>query len=207
MNLPKNWSQVSVGMFQEMYPYLTSDLPLREKVVGIISVSTGKSVDYVKNNNSLEELVKIAGKVEFLESFKDLTKVKTNFKLDKRYTTEVDFRKMKAAQYIDFGEQLKACKGDEYFIIKNMHKILACTLIERKRFKRLEYDGEGMKERAEEIKQKMSIKDAYPLCVFFCSYFQELTRVMEDYGNKQILKANGIIEAVLQDWQKDGVGT
>jgi hypothetical protein len=84
-----------------------------------------------------------------------------------------------------------------------LHKILSCVIVpdERKAFgwKKGKYNGERHQEISEAIRDKMSIKYAYPIALFFWTISHELIATMKDYGSSQLVKAQEILKEVEKD--------
>lgn len=210
LKIPKSWDSITVGKFAELYPALTSDGKLVERVPALISILCGVPLDDVKKI-SIEDYKKISKHLEFLNDFNDLEAAPKTFKIDgQRYHINWNINEMSGAQYMDFMHFLKESNNNDFLIIQNMHKILSCIVIpdERKAFgwKKGKYNGEKHKEVSEIIRDKMSIKYAYPCALFFWNLSRELTPIMNDYGKSQLKKAEEILKQVEKDL-KDGDGT
>ena len=210
LKIPKNWDGITVGKFAELYPALTSDGKLVERVPALISVLSGFPLDDIKKI-SIEDYKRIAKHLDFLNDFEGLNKMPDSFKIDgHRYHIDSDINKMTGAQYMDLMHFLGGCNNNDFLIIQNLHKILSCIIIpdEKKAFgwKKGKYNGEKHKEISEAIRDKMSVKYAYPIAVFFWNLSQELMPIINDYGNSQLKKAEELLKQVEKDL-KDGDGT
>lgn len=210
LKIPKNWDAITVGKFAQLYPVLNSDNTLVKRVPALISVLSGIPLDEIKKIN-IEDYKKISKHLQFLNAFDELKEMPNTFKIDgHRYHINVDINKMTGAQYMDLMHFLKECNNNEFLIIQNMHKILSCVIIpdEKKAFgwKKGKYNGERHKEISETIRDKMSVKYAYPIAVFFWNLSQELIKITHDYGKSQLEKAQAILKEVEEDL-KDGDGT
>jgi hypothetical protein len=86
---------------------------------------------------------------------------------------------------------------------------LSCIIIpdEKKAFgwQKGKYNGERHKEISEAIRDKMSVKYAYPIAVFFWNLSQKLMPIISDYGSNQLKKAEELLKQVEKDL-KDGDG-
>ena len=210
IKIPKNWDSITVGRFAELYPVLTSDGKLVERVPALISVLSGLPLDDIKTI-SIGDYKRIAKHLEFLNEFQGLKEMPDTFKIDgQRYHINTNINKMTGAQYMDLMHFLKECNNNDFLIIQNLHKILSCVIVpdERKAFgwKKGKYNGERHQEISEAIRDKMSIKYAYPIALFFWTISHELIATMKDYGNNQLAKAQEILKEVEKDL-RDGDGT
>ncbi len=210
MKIPKNWDGITVGKFAELYPVLTSDGKLVERVPALISVLSGFPLDDIKKI-SIEDYKRIAKHLDFLNDFEGLNKMPDSFKIDgHRYHIDTDINKMTGAQYMDLMHFLGECNNNDFLIIQNLHKILSCIVIpdEKKAFgwKKGKYNGEKHKEISETIRDKMSVKYAYPIAVFFWNLSQKLMPIISDYGSNQLKKVEEILKQVEKDL-KDGDGS
>ena len=209
LKIPKNWDGITVGKFAELYPVLTSDGKLVERVPALISVLSGFPLDDIKKI-SIEDYKRIAKHLDFLNDFEGLNKMPDSFKIDgHRYHIDTDINKMTGAQYMDLMHFLGECNNNDFLIIQNLHKILSCIVIpdEKKAFgwKKGKYNGERHKEISEAIRDKMSVKYAYPIAVFFWNLSQKLMPIINDYGSSQLKKAEELLKQVEKDL-KDGDG-
>jgi len=210
LKIPKNWDGITVGKFAELYPVLTSDGKLVERVPALISVLSGFPLDDIKKI-SIEDYKRIAKHLDFLNDFEGLNNMPDSFKIDgHRYHIDTDINKMTGAQYMDLMHFLGECNNNDFLIIQNLHKILSCIVIpdEKKAFgwKKGKYNGEKHKEISEAIRDKMSVKYAYPIAVFFWNLSQKLMPIISDYGSSQLKKAEELLKQVEKDL-KDGDGT
>jgi len=203
LKIPKNWDGITVGKFAELYPVLTSDGKLVERVPALISVLSGFPLDDIKKI-SIEDYKRIAKHLDFLNDFEGLNNMPDSFKIDgHRYHIDTDINKMTGAQYMDLMHFLGECNNNDFLIIQNLHKILSCIVIpdEKKAFgwKKGKYNGEKHKEISEAIRDKMSVKYAYPIAVFFWNLSQKLMPIINDYGSSQLKKAEELLKQVEKD--------
>jgi len=210
IELPTSWDGITVGKFQELYPVLESDGKLVERVPAMISVLSGVPLEDVKKI-SLNDYKTISKSLKFLDELETLRDIKDDFKVGKvKYAIDLDINNMSGAQYMDFMHFLNECKGESSLVMRNLHNLLSCVIIEKKRkgFKWIkgEYDGSTIEERRKLIKEVMPISLAFPIAVFFWNLWEQLTRDMEDYGKNKLKKAKRIMEEVETDLLKYGAG-
>ncbi len=208
IKIPKDWDAVTVGNFAELYPVLSSDATLIERVPALLSVLSGQPLDDIKKI-SIEDYKRLNKHLSFLNEFDKLKEMPETFKIDGvRYHIETDIHKMTGGQYMDLMHFLKECNNSDFLIIQNLHKILTCIIIrdEKKAFgwKKGKYNGELFAEVSEAIRTKMSIRYAYPIALFFWNLWAELIKSMTDYGNNQLTKAEAILGEVAKDLSNGG---
>jgi hypothetical protein len=165
----------------------------------LLAEITGKSFDEVESL-PLGELYSQLRELDSLESLPSDAKVNMKFKADgKRFIIKWRQQDLTAEQYIDASH---FCKEPDK-IIHNIHNILASISVERGLFKELPYSGETHKERAEAILNTMTIKQAYPIMVFFCEYYKMLTDNTLTYIQEE---AEKIVQEVKQHFTAVGDG-
>ena len=139
-------------------------------------------------------------KFEVNDTLDSNAKVKMKFKLGgKKYIILWRQQDMTAEQYIDASH---FCK-DQTNIVHNIHNILASLAVERTWWKNKPYSGETHKERAELFKREMRIKDAYPVMVFFYTYFKKLDDNTLTFLEKEAAKVK---EVLGKRFTQSGVG-
>ena len=108
------------------------------------------------------------------------------------YKIDTEIMKITAAQFIDASAFSKEAQ-------KDLHKFLAVFLRPMTwRFgKALNYDGKLHKEISDEVFEKMKMKDAQPLLVFFCKVLQELSIHIGTYLTEEV-------EGIVKDLQRSG---
>ncbi len=150
-------------------------------------------IEYIKNlpysifNDYVIQLKNIE---DSLKGFK----VKRKVKIGKTwYKVDVDILKITAAQFIDASAFSKEAQ-------KDLHKFLAVFLrpMTWKFGKASNYDGKLHKEISDEVFEKMTMKDAQPLLVFFCKVLHGLSIHIGTYLEQEV-------EMIVKDLQKSGV--
>ena len=180
---------------------LISDLetdPIQRKVKMLAEIS-GKSVDEIESM-PIEKMIKHLKDLENIENIATLSKVKMKFKVgSKRFECIWKPQELTAAQYVDVTH---FCK-DQDAIVSNIHNILAAICVEVKWFKRTKYDGVKHKEVANLFLNKMKISQAYPIMVFFCKFYQELSNSILICLEKEVAEVKELAEKHLKS---DGDG-
>lgn len=164
-----NWSKITVGQYQQIYPILLEDKWTRlDKLTKVISIVTGKTEDEVDSMpmNALKDYEDI---FTMPEVGKPLGNIKVNGRM---YRLVWDVQKLPAARYIE-GKTFS-----QEGIIPNLHSIMASCVMPQKRFlwwwKDAKYDASKHAEYANDMKD-VPFVFAYNACVFFCKVFVSWT--------------------------------
>lgn len=194
-----NYDQLTIKQFLQckMIADLEPDLVLRN--MKLYSEISGTPLDEVEALpfNILFEKLKGLNEIEVIPQD---GKVKMRFKLGgKKWAIKWRQQDLTGEQYID---ATHFCK-DQKNIVNNIHNILASITNERTWLKELPYDGNTHKERADLFFNEMKMKDAYPIMVFFCKYYQMLTDNMLTY---LVEKSGQTLKEVEEHFTKNGVG-
>jgi hypothetical protein len=155
----------------------------------------------------IDELTNALKVFNDIETLTSNTKVKMKFKVKgRRFECIWQTQKMGANQYID---ATSFCK-EEKDIVNNIHNILASICVERTWYgKKLKYNPENHKEIADLFYNHMKIKQAYPILLFFCKYFEELVNNIQIYLEEKSQKAVKLANSnsqVVEHLKKNGVG-
>jgi len=199
ITLPTDWSDISIGKFQEIYAILKMpDGLVLEKDIKILAVLTGQSEEVI-GNVDMDDYAFMMNKITFINQFPSADHIPTQVKFDGvKYNLQMKMEKLKLAQYIDL--ELLSKTQDE--IIYNMHKILAIFMSDSKT-----YSTEDMIRRADIFKAKMTIDVAYPITVFFYLHFTHLLNAtlnyLESEANKQVKQLNEMLPTTTR---RDGSG-
>ena len=112
---------------------------------------------------------------------------------------------------MSFTTYLKGFADNPNVHIDQMPDILASVIFPvDKNNKVLAIEPSYFRNLADDIRNTMSIEDAYPIAVFFCNLSASLTKCMQDYLSQKLEKMteqskNAILE-VVKDLESDGVG-
>jgi len=131
ITLPTDWSDISIGKFQEIYAILKMpDGLVLEKDIKILAVLTGQSEEVI-GNVDMDDYAFMMNKITFINQFPSADHIPTQVKFDGvKYNLQMKMEKLKLAQYIDL--ELLSKTQDE--IIYNMHKILAIFMSDSKTY-------------------------------------------------------------------------
>ncbi len=118
---------------------------------------------------------------------------------------------LEAGQYMSFTTYLKGFEDNPNVHIDQMPDILASVIFPvDSNNKVMAFEPSYFRKLAEDIRNTMSIEDAYPIAVFFCNLSASLTQCTQDYLNQKLEKmteqSRSTILEVAKDLQKDGVG-
>lgn len=118
---------------------------------------------------------------------------------------------LEAGQYMSFTTYLKGFADNPNVHIEQMPDILASVIFPvDKNNKVMAIEPSYFRNLADDIRNTMSIEDAYPIAVFFCNLSTSLMKCTQNYLNQKVQKMttesrNEILE-VAKDLEKDGVG-
>ena len=142
-----NWSKITVGQYQQIYPILLEDKWTRlDKLTKVISIVTGKTEDEVDSMpmNALKDYEDI---FTMPKEGKPLGNIKVNGRM---YRLVWDVQKLPAARYIE-GKTFS-----QEGIIPNLHSIMASCVMPQKRFlwgwRDAKYDASKHAEYAKDMK-------------------------------------------------------
>jgi hypothetical protein len=163
---------------------LESDPFMRNlKMVAEIENKTVDEIESMPVGDVIEKVKRLAS----IESLEPNAKVKMKIKIGgKRFKIKWKQQELTAEQYIDSCHFSK----DKDQIINNIHNILAAISVELDWMGREKpYNGTTHKERADLFYNQMKISQAYPIMLFFCKYYQELTEATLSYLESEAMKA------------------
>lgn len=129
----------------------------------------------------------------------------------KRYGIVNHINDLEAGQYMSFTTYLKGFADNPNVHIEQMPDILASVIFPvDKNNKVMAIEPSYFRNLADDIRNTMSIEDAYPIAVFFCNLCRSLTKCTQDYLSQKLEKMteqskNAILE-VVRDLESDGVG-
>jgi hypothetical protein len=138
--------------------------------------------------------------------------LKRNFTINgKRYAIVNHVNDLEAGQYMSFTTYLKGFADNPNVHIDQMPDILASVIFPvDKNNKVLAIEPSYFRNLAEDIRNTMSIEDAYPICVFFCLLCRSLILTTQDFLNHKLEnmteQSRSAILEVAKDLEKDGVG-
>ena len=118
---------------------------------------------------------------------------------------------LEAGQYMSFTTYLKGFADNPNVHIEQMPDILASVIFPvDKNNKVMAIEPSYFRNLADDIRNTMSIEDAYPIAVFFCNLSRSLMQTTQDYLNQKLenmteQSKNAILE-VAKDLESDGVG-
>lgn len=205
VTIPTSWNDITIEMYIKLKPVLETEQEPITKVINILCILTGKKREEIKEI-TLPDYKMLLNKMSFLNTQLPKELKKKRIKLNGQwYEWKLDAKNMLFGEYISVMEIMEKANGNEAVLIDNLHKIL--TVIFRPIEKKLgmiwrssKVDGEKIRETSENILKHMSIADAYPIAVFFCSRYPELIKVIKT-SLKQ--KAKEIIKEVKKEMREE----
>lgn len=168
-----------------------------DRNVRLLAEITDRTVDEIESLplGELKEQLKQLASIETIDTNQ---KLKLKFKTKgKRFEVIWKAQELTAAQYIDVTHFAK----DSTKVIYNIHNMLAAISVERTWYgKRKKYDGAKHKEISELFYNHMTIKQAYPIMLFFCRFYEELANNILTYLSEE---AKAVLEKVEADFGKN----
>ena len=129
----------------------------------------------------------------------------------KRYGIVNHINDLEAGQYMSFTTYLKGFADNPNVHIEQMPDILASVIFPvDKNNKVMAIEPSYFRNLADDIRNTMSIEDAYPICVFFCLLCRSLRQTTQDYLSQKLEsmteQSKTAILEVAKDLERDGVG-
>ena len=129
----------------------------------------------------------------------------------KRYGIVNHINDLEAGQYMSFTTYLKGFADNPNVHIEQMPDRLASVIFPvDKNNKVMAIEPSYFRNLADDIRNTMSIEDAYPICVFFCLLSANLRQTTQDFLNTKLEsmteQSREAILEVAKDLEKDGVG-
>ena len=129
----------------------------------------------------------------------------------KRYGIVNHINDLEAGQYMSFTTYLKGFADNPNVHIDQMPDILASVIFPvDKNNKVMAIEPSYFRNLADDIRNTMSIEDAYPICVFFCLLSTNLRQTTQSFLNQKVekmtIEGKTAILEVAKDLQKDGDG-
>tara|TARA_R110000751_G_scaffold86889_14_gene172644 strand:- start:209 stop:955 length:747 start_codon:yes stop_codon:yes gene_type:complete len=186
IELPKDWSAVTVRQFQALQGILSEDGGEYEKNVAIISIMSGASVDDIEDY-TLKTYAQCMKTLEFLTQPLPEEKVMSFISNGKKYRVLSDVYDLNGGQYITLMHLLK----DPEKVIDNLHEVMSvfCVPYSKKWYgwKRSKYNSKEHNKVAEEMLEvPMSI--VQPLSAFFLSSYLTYAKVTLESSVKELEK-------------------
>lgn len=169
----KSIDELTIKQYLKLKAIAEAEIDEMQMLVKMYSELSGLDVEDVRKL-SYEEL----NKINDIKHLENNNKIKLKFKIgNKRFKIIWQEQELSTEQYIDVTH---FCSQNN--LEDNLHNILASLAIEVNWVGKTKgYDGSKHKEVAQLFYNNVKIKDVYPLVVFFCEYYQELTRGMLTY--------------------------
>jgi hypothetical protein len=185
-----NYYDLTIEQFLRIKTISQLEADPLQRNIRMVAELTGKSIDEVESM-PIQDLQKLIKKFSEIDALEPNAKLKMKFKIGgKRYEYIWKTQEMTSYQYID---ATHFCKDP----INNIHNILAAITVERDVFgRRKKYDGTTHKERSELFAEKMKIKDAMPVMLFFCKYLEALSQVTQTCLTDQVNQLKTMAEGL-----------
>lgn len=166
-----NWSNLTIGKYQEIVATQESGLDDLVKMIEVVRIMEDMTIEQA-HDLSLKEVSQLFNSYTFLQELPE--KVSSNFVIDNvRYHVCLDISKINAAQFIDLKEFTKEHQN----LNGNLHLVLAVLSLPKGK----KYEGSNVIDRANLFRNKLTCEIALPIIVFFWTFFCEYTIAMSDY--------------------------
>lgn len=194
----RSWSDVTIKQY-----ILSSDIinnkeldPL-EREIELLCLFSGKTLPEV-DQMTAEDFNKAIRSLAFLSDFNIKEKVKKDFIINgQSFQFNLLINKHLTGQYVDYNYFLKGTYEDA---VKNMHNLLAVVAQPVVKGKVLPYDGTKHSEVAKLFYDYLTMDIAYPVFVFFCQVWRNLTPYIQTFLEseaKKMMKTLHKNEAIL----------
>ena len=205
VTIPTSWDDITIEMYIKLKPVLETEQEPITRVINLLCILTGKKREEIKEI-TLPDYKMLLKKMSFLNTELPKELGKKRIKLNGQwYEWKLDAKNMIFGEYISVMEIMQKASNNDAVLFNNLHKIL--TVIFRPIEKRyglfwrsMQVDGEKIRETSENILKHMSIADAYPIAVFFCSRYPDLMKAIKT-SLKQ--KAEEIIKEVKKEMKEE----
>ena len=205
VTIPTSWDDITIEMYIKLKPVLETEQEPITRVINLLCILTGKKREEIQDI-TLPDYKMLLDKMSFLntELPKDLRKKR--IKLNGQwYEWKLDAKNMLFGEYISVMEIMQKASDNEAVLFNNLHKILTVIFrpVEKKYgmlWKSIQVDGEKIRETSENILKHMSIADAYPIAVFFCSRYPDLMKAIKTSLKE---KAEKIVKEVKRELKKE----
>ena len=205
VTIPTSWDDITIEMYIKLKPVLETEQEPITRVINLLCILTGKKREEIQDI-TLPDYKMLLDKMSFLntELPKDLRKKR--IKLNGQwYEWKLDAKNMLFGEYISVMEIMQKASDNEAVLFNNLHKILTVIFrpVEKKYgmlWRSIQVDGEKIRETSDNILKHMSIADAYPIAVFFCSRYPDLMKAIKTSLKE---KAEKIVKEVKRELKKE----
>ena len=205
VTIPTSWDDITIEMYIKLKPVLETEQEPITRVINLLCILTGKKREEIKDI-TLPDYKMLLDKMSFLNTELPKELRKKRIKLNGQwYEWKLDAKNMLFGEYISVMEIMEKASENEAVLFNNLHKILTVIFrpVEKKLgviWKSSKVDGEKIRETSENILKHMSIADAYPIAVFFCSRYPDLMKVIKTSLKE---KAEKIVTEVKRELKKE----
>jgi hypothetical protein len=188
IRIPDNWSDITIGQFQEFMSVYNSDMDKNKKNLELLSIITDNDVELLRKlpYGIIKDIEK---NLKGLESIPNEV-FKHKLKIDGiEFGFQINLHKLTLGEWIDL----------EYYvsqgIIENLHKI--CGILYRPVTKQeseiydyelLDYESVDLDKVSVYFQNKVSVDDVYGIIVFFCLIVEESLHNLKVSTEKKMKK-------------------
>ena len=195
MKIPRNWDELTVGMYETLYPTFTKEYtnPL-DKIIEQIRILTGLSKEEVERI-SIQDYQQIKQDLEFLNTPIE-GQLKKKFWIGwKRYKFETDARKLNGGSYMSSMHiQQNEPNTQLHQVLFTIAKPINWIGKEQKIDNYSEYYEDNI-----DSFRNIPMSVAYPIVSFFLILSERLTAFTEDYLIEQLKKMQKMNQDNLKD--------
>lgn len=192
LNLPTGWHEVTLGQLIELDQIRTrEDLDDTERMTQTLSVLSGVDIDTVESL-PYAYLIGKYSRLAWVASYPDTKPKRPRFKLKgKMYRITTNPASLSAGEFATL-----QTLADDGRLIENLHRIVACLMIEQRKV-RLGWEdvrygkveaAEQFHKKSELVRDNLSVADCYPYALFFSNLLPELLKVSQTYLEKTAKK-------------------
>lgn len=199
MKAPKNWSEVTIAQYYNLCEAISMDWETNEdKAVAMLSALSGVSILELNEVVPLPELKEAIKGIAFIGEDRTDGKVKPILWVGTRkFEIDLMIRESTASSFISLADLTK----DKETSKTNLHSIMAVFAYEVNWFnRRKKRTAASQKEIAEYFRENLTMDKAFIYSGFFLRSWENLSKVMLDYLNKENEKiAKEIFSLIEQD--------
>lgn len=177
MRVPQSWKEVSINKFLNIRAALEMrDVDKLDRNVFLAAAILGKSVDWVEDNMTLEQIGEVIRKTTFAAHLPQGKPRKLFYLSGKLWVVELQAKNILPAQLID----LTALTQTPESTIENTARIMATIC--RPAFRK--YNSDKVDEYAKLFGEKLRFDIAHNTALFFCELYTEFLVATNDYLQK-----------------------
>lgn len=202
INLPKDWSEVTLSQFQQITTIqnVANATDIMQDLE-ILSILSDTPVDTIANI-SIKDLKKLNQAISWMAQLPSSGIIDKIVFDKKTYYFNHKLNDLMLSQYIDLCTYTK----NNNDIIHNAHRIMTIFVSQKGQ----DYTMANIEKNAELFKE-MPMSVVYPMVVFFCNLYNNFVNAIRDYleseTNKEMLEVEKMLTELGIPFQTDGSGS